>query len=307
MHYVSDFASKQYPEVNFKFHITSNLYKLPSDFVDYAHKYNLTILCEIAGTPEIHDKLRPNRAGKPTCDKIVKNIHFLIKEGFNINIRATITSHNHDKLLEISKFHKEIGGNSIAYVLLNPVNSDEMIMSKDWLPDVDVYLSGLQQILFNKVWGIDKIFPLNEYIRKIGNNNINNCNCGAPYGNTPTIDVNGNMYPCIYWVGMPKFLAGNVFDEGDLSNISLCHDLQNKLNVENRNDCKNCKWKYICGGGCAVNYVPLLYKFENFNKIDPIIRKYMLKFSCKLSSGCLSIVLWDQIHKKNFDLKNIKI
>jgi uncharacterized protein len=171
-------------------------------------------------------------------------------------------------------------------------------MPKEWLPDIDVYLNGLQEILSSNIWKIEDIFPLNEYINRIGNPGQQKCSCGAPYGNTPTIDVNGNVYPCIYWVGMNRFLLGNIHEEGELKNISLCDDLIEKLNVENREECVKCKWKYLCGGGCAVNYVPAIYKFKNLKNVDPAIVNYMLNFTCKLTPGCLSICQWHLVNKK---------
>ena len=54
--------------------------------------------------------------------KITKrNIQRLIDAGLNVAMRATITSFNHDNMLDIAKVHKELGGSSTAYVPLNPV------------------------------------------------------------------------------------------------------------------------------------------------------------------------------------------
>ena len=42
-----------------------------------------------------------------------------------MSLRATVTSLNVDRMLEVTRHHRDLGGSSSAFVSVNPVNSDE--------------------------------------------------------------------------------------------------------------------------------------------------------------------------------------
>nr|MCR4953293.1 SPASM domain-containing protein [Treponema sp.] len=60
-------------------------------------------------------------------------------------------------------------------------------------------------------------------------------------------DSKGDVYPCDYFVGRKEFLRGGI---GSEKIVDVCAE---KLDVDNREKCKDCWCKYLCGGTCYFN------------------------------------------------------
>ena len=76
---------------------------------------------------------------------------------------------------------------------------------------------------------------------------LSGCGSGCEYlAVTPW----GDFYPCHQFVGMERFLMGNV-DEG-IKNPGIRDEFKN-CNVYAKEKCKDCFAKFYCSGGCAAN------------------------------------------------------
>ena len=74
--------------------------------------------------------------------------------------------------------------------------------------------------------------------------------CGI--GQNIFIKADGTSYPCYAWCN-ENVLIGNVFDEG-LKNILLSTKFSelNKCTVDTIEKCKECGYRYLCGGACRA-------------------------------------------------------
>lgn len=279
---------KIYRDIKFHYHITSNLTLLPYDLVEWAKKYKFTFLCDIDGPEELHNMLRPMQDGTGSYDITVKNIKTLCKNNLKINLRTTVTSHNQNYMTEIALLHKDLGAASTAFVNLNPVNSDEEILPDTWYPDPFEYLKGLINIIDRGIWKIEDIFPVNDFYKRMITGKKLLRACGAPYGRTITVDVKGNIFPCIYWVGINSLKIGNIFDKTLYSSSPVLKNLMKKLHIDYTERCKKCSWRYICAGGCPVHKISIM---EN-QKASKIAIKYANSINCITAKGLLEHLLW---------------
>ena len=288
---------RRYNKIRLTYHITSNLFHLPKDLMNWAEKYNITFLCDIDGPEKIHNLLRPQKNKKGSFEKVCKNVKDLSSRGFKVSLRATVTSHNQDYMVETALIHKELGAVSTAFATLNPVNSDEIILPPEWSPEPQKYIDGLKKIMEKDIWKINEIFPLNDYERRIVNRSRMLTGCGAAHGNTPAVSVTGDIYPCIYWVGIPSLKTGNVFDEKPYYSSPVIKKLMKKLHIDYTRDCQNCSWRYFCAGGCPVHKISVL---ENPLAGEETV-KYSNSINCITSKGILEYILWkkaDEAYKK---------
>jgi uncharacterized protein len=287
------------------YHLVTNLSFLPSDLIEYAKKYNITLLCDIDGPEKIHDTCRPYQDGRPSHKNIVKNIQRILSFGLEIGLRATVTSLNQDFMLEIAKHHKEIGGSSCAFVPVNPVNSDEDILSERLLPSPQKVSKGMVQIFNSEIWETGAIFPFNQYASSLLPGARTCHGCGAPYGNTPVVDVNGDVYPCIYLVGIKRFYLGNIL-KGNYPDKQVLGWMFNLLHVDQREQCQSCSWRYMCGGGCPVGRLTVL---DN-PLASKRVRNYCNRMNCEMVQTILELLLWDKakdfVSKKNEPLGHTK-
>jgi uncharacterized protein len=270
------------------YHLTSNLTVLPKDLIDWAKRYGMTFLCDIDGPEAIHDRCRPFKNGKSSHDRSVKNIGRLTRAGLKVALRSTITSANQDAMPEIAKHHKEIGGTGCAFVPVNPVNSDEDILPESLMPDPARVVKGLTSVFKSRIWETRDLFPFNVYASHVHAGARTVMGCGAPYGNTPVVDVNGDVYPCIYLVGIQRFYLGNILEERYPENAVL-DGMMASLHVDNMEECRDCAWRYICGGGCPVGKLTV---FDN-----PLASRkavsYCGSIRCDYTKKVIELLLWD--------------
>jgi uncharacterized protein len=277
----------RYPEREITFNLTSNLSLFPADLVDAAQAHGLTFLVDVDGPPAIHDRLRPMRGGGPSHRRIARNIDRLRRAGLRVSLRATVTSVNVARMLEVTRHHREIGGESSALVSMNPVDSDEHVFPESLYPDPERFAAGLRECLALGGWSAEELFPFNEYLGRVRGDRKAQA-CGAPYGNTPVVDSRGDVYPCIYWVGIGRLKLGNVADGPVYSNQALLGELFERLHVDHVPRCRDCRWRYLCAGGCPVKRVSL----EGHPRATAAARAYAAAIDCRTSETVLEELLW---------------
>lgn len=292
--YVENTSKHQHPEIDFKYHITSNLTFLPRDFFEWAHRYNFSFLCDIDGPEKIHNQLRPTRSRTMNSfAQSARSIEKLSKRGFRVALRATITSTNVEHMREIAKTHKELGGVNTAFVPLNPVNSDEMTIPDHLYPNPEKYAHGLREVFASGIWeDPETIYPFNQIMEQMKSNTKNRYGCGAPLGNTPVVTADGEIYPCIYWVGISRLKIGDIYNGYNESSLLVIRDLLEKCDVDNSSQCSTCDVRYICGGGCPVRKISV---YNNPNANSSVL-EYANSISCVHSKIPIEEVLW---HRSN--------
>lgn len=252
---VAEYSSRlrpKWPDREIHYHLTSNLALCPPDLPAWAAENNVSVLCDVDGDQRLHDMMRPTTSGKGSYRRIKNTIRRLLDAGVPVALRATATSQNVKLMPEISQHHHDLGGHGSAFVAVTPVNSDEETLADDLFPVPTDFANGISRILENKTWPLSSLFPANQYAGRLAMGEILPVGCGAPYGNTPTVDAFGNIYPCHYLVGITRFCSGNVFDGNVQREREISQRLVERLDVDLMETCRECVWRYLCGGGCPV-------------------------------------------------------
>ncbi len=291
--YCENALRQKHPGKQIKYHFTTNLSLVPADLVEWATRYHITFLCDVDGPPEIHNRCRPFKNGSPSYEVIARNIARLTEAGLSVFLRTTITSLNHDRLLEITRHHRAIGGKSSAFVPVNPVNSDEDLLTEKLLPSPDKIINGMMDVYKSRLWKDNQLYPLNQHVGRLVPGCRSVVGCGAPYGNTPVVDANGDVYPCIYLVGIKRYYIGNIMNESYPDKNALRH-LYNYLHVDRREDCRKCSWRYICGGACALGRLTV---FDN-PRASGEVKDYCRRITCEYTKKLLELLLWDKAQEK---------
>ena len=274
---------------NVRYHFTSNLSFLPADLIEWAKRYNITFLCDVDGPGHVHDLCRPFKDGRPSHAVIAKNIESLASAGIHVLLRATVTALNHDHLTETSKHHKDLGGKSSALVPVNPFNSDEDILDEGLLPSVDKLVDAISALYRSKLWNEGELYPFNTYAPRLMSGSPTFQGCGAPYGNTPVVTVNGDVYPCIYLVGIRRFFIGNITN-GSYPDRKLLRWMYDYLHVDNSEDCKSCSWRYTCSGACPMGRLMVLDK----PAVNETTRTYCERIRCDYTRKIFELILWEK-------------
>ena len=137
-------------------------------------------------------------------------------------------------------------------------------------------------------WALERLFPFSTFRSKIQPGNYCVLGCGAPFGNTPVVDVNGDVYPCIYLVGIKRYNQGNVLS-GSYPDPAVALRLVEELHVDQRPDCKGCSWRYLCGGGCPVQMLAIAGRSD----LSPKAQDYCERINCEYTKKVLEVLLWE--------------
>ena len=269
------------------YHVTSNLSVLPNDLIEWAKRFSISFLCDVDGPPEVHDRCRPFQDGSSSYQAIAGNIGQLRAAGLRVDLRATVTSLNQDCLVETARQHKELGGSSCAFVPVNPVDSDENILPEALLPSPERVMQGVVDVFTSNIWEPDQVFPFNQYAARFAPGPLTGLGCGAPSGNIAVVAANGDVYPCIYLVGIGKFQIGNVRDDSYPKTAVLAR-MCGELHVDQRDDCKACNWRYLCRGGCPLGRMTV----QDNPKATPTVKAYCTQMCCAYTRRILETLLW---------------
>jgi uncharacterized protein len=272
-----------------QYHVTSNLSILPDDLIEWAKKFDISFLCNIDGPPSIHDSARPFHNGSGSHEATARNIRLISQAGLRIDLRATVTALNQDHLLEVVEHHKELGGMSSALCTVNPINSDERILPENLLPSPDKVVRGMAEVYRSKVWRDCELYPFSIFAPRFTANTLTVVGCGAPYGHVVVVDAHGEVFPCIYLVGNRQFHMGNMMD-ASYPRAGLQEQLYDELHVDQLEDCKECSWRYLCGGSCPLGRLTI----SNHPNATAEVKTYCKQIRCDVTRSILEFLLWEK-------------
>jgi uncharacterized protein len=292
-----DELGQAYSDRKIAYHLTSNLTVCPPDFLEVLKQYRITVLSDIDGPPEIHDRCRPFLRGGPSHAKSAETIRRIVDAGVSVALRTTIISINQDCIAETAAHHKTLGASNCGFVPVCPINSDRQYLPDHLLPDPDRIITELLKLYRTGMWDRQTLFPFNEYVLKLRPGSRQVHGCAAPSGLTPVIRANGDVYLCIYLVGQEKYRFGTTSREWDRG---LLDELKASLHVDKLRQCRACPWRYACGGGCPVMKLAMLNGAEK----NPRAAEYGRRINCDFTRAVLTELLWDTADKARDRLEN---
>lgn len=145
-----------------------------------------------------------------------------------VSVRSVISKHNENTYKKVKDFCEENG-----YPFIPSVYIPNSLGEVKYMPEA-------------------KCFENNQASET---RNIGGSYCGGGYYEI-ALDANGDIYPCQMFV-KEKFKMGNIFElPNGVIELSEINERFMRRNLTAVNECKNCQYKYLCGGGCpAVSYL----------------------------------------------------
>lgn len=234
------------------FAVQTNLTFLPSNFVEIAKRENMIVMCSLDGDEEIHNSLRPHQDKAANSYRMtIEKLAVLREAGVPFILRSTLTSANARRLCDVADHHKSLGAAGIVFGLLRPINSDGIVFANSLAPsreDLSYSFARLYhehpEIVAETVQGmISQMHAENETY-----------SCGAASMGTPAVDSNGDVYSCVFFVGRPDRVIGNVHAAGFLDPGAIT---RNTDAFDNAADpvCKTCDYFTVCRGGCSATRI----------------------------------------------------
>lgn len=251
-------------EMNFKFRAITNGYDLEyyKDLLNPEQISSLQIT--IDGKKECHDSRRIHYSQGATFDKILKNIEMALQQGVHILVRINTDRIISDQLEELFTIFQQLHffdykGFSMESALLrnhntNGVENIQFMSMKEYLlkhKDAKYKYGCQYQHLYKNI--------LNT-IQGKGRMNLHSTYCNSQC-NGYVFDPLGKLYPCWDFVGDPQHIIGD-YNNTSLTINSLGESWRNH-DIRYGDKCKNCKYAFLCGGGCLARATLIKGKFKN--------------------------------------------
>ncbi len=239
--------------INIEFCLQSNGSLFTKENVKWLVKNNVGIGISCDGLDIYQDKTRTFKNFKPTSKIIKKKIELVKDIQGGISIITVVSSNNVNNLDSIIKTFDGMGVDSI---LFNPVyveknnellpNTNELISS--YYNIFDEYLNQcIQKSNTIEIENFKKILKL--FFKPKTTTNCTLCGAG-PNHPLLAIDIDGAIYECDYLWGNSVHKLGEIGKYTLLNSINSSKGFRAKREINDIEDCRECNWKYFCGGGC---------------------------------------------------------
>lgn len=217
------------------------------------------------GTTKVNDFYRPNCSGKPVSDIVENNIKYLNGKVKKLGVRSTVGKQNIYCQNEMIDKMKELG---VKYMYSDLMFAD--VHNKLYYePEIDP-MEYAQEFLKAKRYAVSKeIYYGSFFTVNFDEETKISCRACLPM---PHLTIDGYVSCCDMGYGSDKLkelIYGKYIEEDDKIEYypEKIENIKNRI-VDNLEECKDCKIKYYCAGGCigeAINEKGTIFSIKEKN------------------------------------------
>ena len=232
----------------------TNGYHLTLQWADFFVKNRVLVGVSLDGPPRLHDCYRKNINGEGTFSQVMKNIEMLKKAGVDFNILSVINGKTAPDIKKTYEFYRKSHLNYLQFIAcLDPLGEEPGHREYSLAPQV----YGRFLIDLFGAWFEDLKMGKQPYIRQFENyiaillgQMPESCDMNAICGIQYTIEADGSVYPCDFYV-IDKYRLGNLSTDS-METISRVAEESNfvKESLKKEEICRNCRYAALCRGGC---------------------------------------------------------
>ncbi len=232
------------------------------DFTEYLGVLKKAKIKEIQftldGSRMVHDSRRatPNRKG--TFDKVVAGIAAAVKNGIPVNLRTVVDLENIEDMVNLAEFLNAKGWLDLPPELFKTQIGRNYELFECYAKPQHL-LSEVE--LWGRISALEKKHPILAKFHRPDFKGIRHIvDTGemymASFDTCPAcktewvFDLYGNIYGCTASCGREEYLLGTYWPTVDLNTKAI--ESWQRRDVTAIDECKNCKYDVICGGGCGV-------------------------------------------------------
>ena len=236
----------------FRFTLTTNGVLLNDEIMEFCNKEMSNVVLSLDGRREVNDRMRPFRNGKGSYDLIVPKFQKFAKSRGEKDyfVRGTFTRNNLDFADDVLHF-ADLGFEKMSIEPVVAAPEEPYSIREEDLPKImEEYDKLAKEYIKRHKEG--KGFTFFHFMLDLNQGpcvakRLSGCGSGTEYlAVTPW----GDFYPCHQFVGIDKFLLGNV-EEG-ITHPEICNEFK-LCNVYAKDKCRDCFARFYCSGGCAAN------------------------------------------------------
>lgn len=266
---------------NIRLTITTNAVLLDDEKTAFINAHFKNCVLSIDGRPAVHDRMRPDRGGHGSYERIAGHIRsFVAARGEQeYYLRATFTRHNldfADDVLHLAGLGSQV---SVEPVVAPPGSGYDIRPE-----DVAVIEKEYERLARLMLEAESNGEPFNFFHFMIdleqgpcAYKRLKGCGVGTEYC---AVTPEGDIYPCHQFVGQEQFRLGNVHDNPIVLDAAVQEPFTHLL-VPDKPECRVCWARNFCSGGCAANA---------FHASGDVAGQY--EIGCRMQKKRLECALW---------------
>ena len=209
------------------------------------------------GTKEVHDKVkRPVDAGS-SFDRTVNAIEKFLEMGIPVNVRCDVDKSNIRFLAHAADYVMERGWqeNPLFRYYISPIkwNENGTCMSEGEILKSFIKLDGIHGGKLSAVFELGALRIVHNMIGMLEGSDESSMAyfyCEAVKKQQYVFGTDGYIYKCLSSIGKPELAFGEYGD-----GVVMYSDREERWstrNVLSIPKCRECRFAFVCGGGCAL-------------------------------------------------------
>ena len=237
--------------------IQTNGTLLDEEWCLFLAKMSFAVGLSLDGPPEMHDRHRVTKDGKPTHEQTMRGYKLLQEHGVYTEVLCVVNAHNVRFPLQVYRFFKQINAQYITFLPMVEPQQDAKggvchisVPAEAW----GTFLCTVFDEWRDRDIGKVKVQIFEEATRTAFNQEHSLCIFRPTCGDIPVIEHNGDFYSCDHYVDVQHRL-------GNIEDTPLVELLESpaqrefgraKLETLPRY-CLECEVRAMCNGGCPKN------------------------------------------------------
>jgi len=227
------------------FALQTNLWKMTPELAQILAEYNIPIGSSLDGPREINDLQR----GDGYFEKTIQGCEIARDNGLKVSFICTFTSQSVNSKEDIFNFFLENGLTLKLHPALPSLRGDN---PNEWTLDPEEYGELLVYLLDKSLKHMNdiEVMNINNMCKSVLTGRGNVCTYVDCMGDTFAVGPDGSIYPCYRYVGMPKYVMGNVYDHPSMDDLArsdawkIMHQYKDFVDEE----CGDCQYINYCRG-----------------------------------------------------------
>jgi uncharacterized protein len=242
--------------------IQTNGTLLTDEWGRFLAEHRFLVGLSIDGPPELHDRYRVDKKGRPSSERVANGLAHLQAHGVEVNVLCTVNPANQHRPLEVYRyFRDELRLRHIQFIPIVERENDTGFQEGDTVTDRSVDPAA---------WGAFLVAVFDEWVRRdVGEVFVqmfdaalaswlelpsSMCIFRTTCGDALALEHNGDVYSCDHFVE-PDHLLGNIVETHLVELVTSPRQRafgQAKLDTLPQY-CHDCEVRFACNGECPKN------------------------------------------------------
>lgn len=248
-------------QIRISYCFQTNGYGINEEWCKWFAENDVLVGISLDGPKELHDRYRVDRQGKGTFGKVMQSIRLMEKHNVDFNILTVVHADNARRGKQVYEFFKKHNFRYQQYIeCLDPIGEPQGSHTYSLTPErYEAFLKSQFD-----AWYLDQKagrYVYNRYFENlmmlISGQAAESCSLRGVCQSQWVIEADGSVYPCDFYA-LDEWYLGNIRTDSFPQLEQKRREsgfIQWSAHVPE--ECRSCKWRKLCMGGCRRNREPV--------------------------------------------------